>query len=1091
MTATAKAVGKQHGSLYLARIVLILLATAWMAYGQLPTATILGVVKDSSGAVVPDVALTARNVSTGQTRSSTSAADGAYRFAALPVGSYEVRVEHAGFRGTVRTGLTLAVGEEAVVNFTLEVGSIEQTVEVSAQAPLVNTTSGSLGSLVNEQRVADLPLNGRNYIDLTLLQPGVQLHVNRGLAIPEVGSWIIVNGAPPRSNNYLLDGASMTTTFGATSGSASNSTLGIEGIREYRVITNAFSAEYGMTMGSQMIIASKGGTNSFHGSAFEYLRNSALDARNFFDYKTATNPSRIPPFKRNQFGGSFGGPIKKDRTFFFGVYEGLRERLGTTRVSKTIPVAARQDGGLVPQIAPVIRPILPLFAVPNLPGDFFTFPFNQATNESYGQMRVDQNFSAKDTTFVRYTIDDTTRAQPLNWPQFADQVATRAQYLTWAENHVFSPTLLNTARFSFSRTHLIYDSPSGIIGPQFSFLPGKELGNINIVGLTAFGPDQTSPSVHTQNVFAYSDDLFYTHGRHSLKFGALINHYQQYVLTGTFSRAAVNFAALSTFLLGQPSSYQAATPGSILDRFFHYNTLGFYGQDDVRVSSKLTINIGLRYEIITVPVEVNGHGSAIRDIQHDAAFTLGPPFRNPSLLNLSPRFGFAWDVKGDGKTAVRGGFAELYDVGNWGGAFIVGANASPPFSSSSTVQAPPPPQPPVVLTLPLSFPASAVGKSPRPSDYNMSQPHMLQFNLTVEQQLPADIALSVSYAGSRGFNLMQVQEGNPLVPQGIGVGGVCVNASLAPASANGPKCWTGTDLRTNRNWSSTEFHSAGGASWYNALEVSLTKRLTKGLQFQGSYTWSKLMDDTQGEVEGENNSSSTFASYPQNVFLDWAPSTFDLTHNLRFNAIYRLPSPAASSRLVKYLLGGWWTSGVLSMQTGYPFSAVLGSNRSRSGVKAGTALVDRPDLVPGRSNKNITSGTTAGCQGVAQGQKLGTPNLYFDPCGFTIPAAGFLGTAGRDILRGPGLANLDFSLVKDTAIKPLGEAAKLEFRAEFFNLLNRANFITPGIGQTNANGAGIVYSARADREAPLNTAGVLTQTAVPSRQIQFALKLIF
>ena len=1081
MFAPVQFVPRKHRSVSLIRVVFLLITAVWAAHGQLPTATILGVVKDTSGAIVPEATLTARNVSTGQTRSTTSGADGAYRFAALPVGNYEIRVEHSGFRGTVRSGLSLAVAEEAVVNFTLEVGSIEQTVEVTAQAPLVNTTSGSLGSLVNEQKVSDLPLNGRNYIDLTLLQPGVQLHVNRGLAIPEVGSWIIVNGAPPRSNSYLLDGASMVTTFGATSGSASNSTLGIEGIREYRVITNSFSAEYGMTMGSQMVIASKGGTNSFHGSAFEYLRNSALDARNFFDYKTATNPSRLPPFKRNQFGGAFGGPIVKDKTFFYGVYEGLRERLGTTRVSKTIPVAARQDGGAggVAQIAAVIKPLLPLFPVPNLPGDFFTFPFNQATNESYGQMRVDQNFSAKDSTFVRYTIDDTTRAQPLNWPQFADQVATRAQFVTWAENHVFSPTLLNTARFSFSRTHLIYDSPSGIIGPQFSFLPGKELGNINIVGLTPFGPDQTSPSVHTQNIFAYSDDLFFTRGRHSLKFGALINHYQQYVLTGTFSRGSVSFPALSTFLLGQPSSYQAATPGSILDRLFHYNSLGFYGQDDVRVSARLTVNIGLRYEIITVPVEVNGHGSAIRDIQHDAFFTLGPPFRNPSLLNLSPRFGFAWDVKGDGKTAVRGGFAELYDVGNWGGAFIVGANASPPFSSSSTVQAPPAPQPPILLTLPLFFPASAVGKSPRPSDYNISQPHMLQYNLTLERQFPADVALSVSYAGSRGFNLMQVQEGNPVVPQMI----------------NGAPFWSGTGPRTNPNWGSTEFHSAGGASWYNALEVSLTKRLTKGLQFQGSYTWSKLMDDTQGEVEGENNSSSTFGMYPQNIFLDWAPSTFDLTHNFRFNAIYHLPSPAFSSGLVRNLLGGWWTSGVLSAQTGYPFSAVLGSNRSRSGVKAGGSLVDRPDLIVGRSNKNITSGTSSGCivagQGVAAGTKLGTPNLYFDPCAFTIPAAGFLGTAGRDILRGPGLVNLDFSLVKDTAMKFLGESGKLEFRAEFFNLLNRANFITPGIGQTNANGAGVVYSARANQEAPLSTAGVLTSTATPSRQIQFALKLIF
>src|SRR3990167_3865834 len=282
---------------------------------QLPTATILGVVKDSSGAVVPGSTLTARNVETGQTRTGVSAWDGSYRFSALPVGSYEVRVEQSGFQAAVRSGLTLTVGQEAVVNFTLEVGAVTQTVAVTAEAPLVNTTSGSLGGLVDERKVADLPLNGRNYMDLTMLQSGVQEAPGTRTGSNRYGGWFSSNGAPLRSNNYLLDGAPMVGVFGGSPASTTGNTLGLEGIREWRVVTNSFPAEYGMTMGSQMVVVTKSGTNTFHGSLFEYLRNSALDARNFFDYKTPASPRRLPAFTRNNFGGSFGGRFRRTRHF--------------------------------------------------------------------------------------------------------------------------------------------------------------------------------------------------------------------------------------------------------------------------------------------------------------------------------------------------------------------------------------------------------------------------------------------------------------------------------------------------------------------------------------------------------------------------------------------------------------------------------------------------------------------------------------------------------------------------------------------------------------------------------------------------------
>ncbi|MBI2819437.1 MAG: TonB-dependent receptor [Acidobacteria bacterium] len=1069
-------------------MLLSVLLCAGTALAQLPTATILGVVKDSTGAVIPNASLSARNVETALTRTAVSGADGSYRFVALPVGNYEVRVEASGFQTQVRGGLVLAVGQEAVINFISEVGTVEQAIEVTAEAPLVNTTSGSLGGLVDEQRVAELPLNGRNFIDLTLLQTGVQQHKNLSSVAGFTGTWFSSNGAPLRSNSFLLDGAPMQNIYGGSSSSVSNSTLGVEGIREYRVVTNYFSAENGMTMGSQMTIVSKSGTNDFHGSLFEYLRNSALDARNFFDRTTATNTRRLPAFTRNNFGGSAGGPIKKDKTFFFVTYEGLRERLGRTLVTNVIDPRNKVDGGLVPQISPITRPLLTLYPDPNLPNNQFTFPFSQPTNEHYGQARGDYTISGSDTLFGRYTIHDVEQIKPLDFPQFTSAGVSRSQYSTLSENHVFSPVLLNTFRFSYSRTTILFNTPEGPIGPQFSFVQGKDIGTINIGGVTSFGPDLVTPVALKQNLFTWSDDLFYSLGSHSLKFGALINRYQQYMQVSTFHRGLVVFPDLRSFLLAQPSVYQAVTPGSILNRTYHHSTVGMYIQDDWRLGSTLTLNLGLRYEFITQPQEVRGRGAALRDVQHDKDTTLGPPFENPSLKNFSPRFGFAWDVRGDGNTAVRGGFGLLYDVGNLASALIVGTTATPPFSRVSALAGP---AAVAQFSIPFSFPATAAGRGLRTVDYLIQQPHLLQYNLTVERQLPFEMAVTFAYGGSRGINILQTVEGNPTIPLGIPEGrNRCLTGTPPPAfNPTAPKCWLPNAPRTNPNWVSMEYKTGGGNSWYNSFQFGLTKRLSKGLQFQSSYTWSKTIDETQSQLSAENNSSQSFASDPSNRQVDKAVASFDIAHNWRFNAIYRLPELSSAGPLGK-VLNGWWLSGILSLQTGYPFSPSLQNNRSRSGVNAGQSG-DRPDLVAGVKSASITEGVSRGCLGLAPGTPLGTPNQWFDPCAYTIPPEGFLGTAGRNTLRGPGFATLDFSLAKDTAMRYLGESGKLEFRVEFFNILNRANFITPGVGVAGGNNAAIAFPGRADVEPPLPTAGRILQTSSTSRQIQLALKLLF
>ena len=1048
-------------------IVFIALAmTPGIVLAQLPTATILGVVKDASGAVVPGVDLTARNVETGQTRMTVSAGNGSYRFPALPVGSYEVQAQHTGFQSEVRTGMTLTVGQEAVVNFTLNIGAVEQTVAVTAEAPLVDTTRGSLGGLVNEDRVMDLPLNGRNFVTLTLLQTGISQHKTASSTSNSLrGVLFSSNGAPFRSNNMMLDGAVMQDFSGATSASVSGSTLGVEGIREFRVVSNSFSAEYGVSMGSQMTIVSKGGTNTFHGSVFEFLRNDNLDARNFFDRQTALTPGRLPEFKRNNFGVSFGGPIKRDKTFFFGVYEGLRERLGTTNVTNTLPANAHiegiANGGIVDTIAPVIKPLLAEYPLPNLSGNRLTFPFSQPTDENYWQARVDHTFSDNQSIFGRFTTDGASLTVPEDFPQFLRVGESRSIYTTLSHNYVISPTLLNTGRFSYSYTNVPFTSPTDLIGAQYSFIPGKPIGNIGISGVDEFGPSGSNPNTKRQNVLTFSDDIFYTRGSHSLKFGTLINRYVQFTANGSGTKGDIEFDDVRSFLLGLPTTYGGVSLGSNIDRTYGFTTVGFYAQDDWGVTPTLTLNLGLRYEFHTTYQELRGLGASLRDLRNDEFTTLGPPFENPSKKNFGPRLGFAWDVQGNGMTAIRGGFALLYDLASYGNALSSGAGSTPPFSGNSTVRATGP------LVLPLVFPPGITGTKLRPLDWNMEQAHMMQYNLTVERQLPFDMAMTLAYAGSRGLNILMFQEGNPTVPE-VRDGKYYWDANscaVGVSSTAARPC----KPRINPFWDTTELKTGAGNSWYNSMQFGVTKRLSKGLQLQSSYTWSKALDEGQAQLNVDQRASNAWSLIPQDRSVDKGRAAFDEEHNWNLNAIYRLPGMASSDGVAARLLNGWWVSSILSLQTGNPITPAVNRNRSRSGTGGGASRLDRPDLVPGRSFDNIV---------------LGGPDQYFDPSAFSLQPFGFLGTAGRNIITGPGSANLDLSVAKDTALGFLGESGKLEFRAEFFNILNRANFATPENNRT-------VFTGSRATESPLANVGRIARTTTTSRQVQFALKVVF
>jgi outer membrane receptor protein involved in Fe transport len=1025
-----------------------------LGLAQTVGASLQGTVSDPSGAVVAQAAIEILNVDTGVRHRLVSDEAGRWREPVLPPGEYEIHVTSPGFQTLVRRGIHLNVGQEAVLDLRLQLGQNMAEVVVSIEATPVNLVSGAASGLVDQRQMRDLPLNGRSFQQLALLQPGVNA-VTAGGNDPVGGRTpkISMSGARPEQSSFLLDGTDINDVYNKTPGSVAGVLLGVEAVLEFQVLTNSYSAEFGRSSGGVVNAVTRSGTNRLHGSAFEFLRNSALDAKNFFD--PAANP--IPPFKRNQFGGVLGGPIHKDQTFFFGSFESLLDRLGLTGITSVPTLNARQ--GLLPSgsitVNQAMKPYLDtLFPLPNgrdLGGGVgqYLFTAPQPTNEYFAQGRIDHRFSAANSLFGRYTFDNGNVDRPpvIKVPTTITSERSRNQYVTLEYEHVFSLIILNTARLGFNRSdHESVNHRTISIPPQLSWIAGEPFGYLTITGVVTedFG-DYRLPRLDRLNNFQVGDTLFMTRGAHGIKLGFEAQRLQFNQNTTSQVGGLLTFNGISNFLQGIPSQFDFALPGGVDPvRGYRQRLFAFFAQDDIRVRPNLTLNLGLRYEFATVPTEVNGKISNLRNVTDPAIIKGDPWYANPSLKNFSPRIGLAWDPFSTGKTSVRAGFGMFYDEILPKYYFFSGS-LNPPFTKRGSLSAP------IPFPNPLAnFDPNLVKYQLQTTNYNLQSSYALQINLGLQQALPDGWVLGAGYAGSRGLHLIRIGDAN-----------------LAPFTVlNGIKVYQPQSGRMNPNFASITQRITDSQAFYNAMQLSAQKRFSRGLHAQLSYAFSRSVDDSSGVNSQDFTTGSPYVLDFYDRKIDQGMSTFWAKHVFVANWSYELPLARSMHGLGGAFLKGWQVNGITTLQTGHPFEVRLGFNRSGNLNTVNYAMHERPDVKPGYSNNPI----------------LGDPARWWDVNAFTLQPANQRGNLGRNTLIGPGIVDFDLSLEKSFTI---AEKGRLEFRAEMFNLPNHPNFAVPS-GLTaftgvSANGSPVVSP----------TAGVVTTTVTTSRQIQFGLKLVF
>ena len=1064
------------------------LLTLFMMLSCLPSAraqisaSIKGIITDPSGAPVPSATVKTKNVETGAIRSGITDDAGRYLVLSLPVGEYELRVTKPGFQDAIRSGIHLVVGGEATVDLRLQVGGVKSEITVTGDAPMVSTTTADISGLVGEQATKELPLNGRSYDLLLPLNPGIvnftsQKTGGTGISNSTTANNFAVSGNRPQQNLFLLNGVEYT---GAAEnnmqpGGTSGMLLGVDAVREFNVLRDSYSAEFGKRPGGQVMIVTQSGSNQWHAAVFEFLRNNALDAPNFFDQGSA------PPFQRNQFGASLGGPILKDKTFLFSNYEGFRQNLHQTSVA-FVPSAASRTAA-----APSVQPLLNLWPTP-APGaqDFngisqvFSSPL-QTIREDFGTIRLDHIFSEKDSLAAIYTIDDgdDLTATPLN-PYSSDILTLRAQVLSLEETHIFSPAVLNTARFGFSRAGYFFTgepTPGTPAANVPGFLIGHPVGAVVVGGSAASNPQaqlglagsNNGSNLHiARNLFTYEDRLTWKRGRHQLSLGAWFQRFQSNEIIALSQFGQATFTSLQTFLQGTASTFLFDPAPTAMNWRSLFGAL--YAEDVVRLSPKLSLSLGFRAEFSTGWNEAHGRAAnytfangVISTQPHigDSLFTV-----NNAKFLPQPRIGIAWSPFG-AKTVLRAGFGMYNDLQD---ALGYRADQNAPFNPVYSIPAFAVSNFPIDPAAPVPSTAKLVPGGVHP---DMKTPTLVSYSLRIQQQLSPNTSLTVGYIGSHGYHELIAIDANEPFP-------VICPASPCPATypatfpagiANTPVLagtyFVSTTTRANPAIANTWTWFSEGDSSYNALQVDVNRRFSGGLSLRGVYTFSKVLDDGDSLNATTSGGGPALASNPFNLRSDWGLGTFDIRHIAVANATYSLPI-GYGKRFLPGLGGfgnaavsGWTLNSIVTLQGGFPFSPQLSYNPSNNGD---TRNPVRPFANPAFTGSVI----------------LGSPNQWFNPAAFLAPAntaanGGFYGNVGRNTLIGPGLATWDFSVLKDMRIR---EQLNLQFRAEIFNLLNRANFNQPNAVVFTPSGV-----------SP--TAGVITSTSTTSRQVQFGVKLLW
>jgi hypothetical protein len=1075
-------------------LVIFLLLSVPTIFAQVSTGTIAGTVKDSTGAVAVAATVTITNTATGIVTHSVTGDTGFYSVPNLQTGPYTVSITAQGFSEEITEGIQLNVGAEQEINFTLKVGAVSDKIVVTTTPPNIDLVTSTTMPVVDERTIVALPLNGRDWTQLANLQPGVAavrtqpaVAVTNQRANRGIGNQLTVGGARPQQNNYRVDGISINDYSNGGPGGVIGSNLGVDAIQEFSVVTSNASADYGKSAGGIINAVTRAGTNQLHGSAYEFLRNSALDARNEFDA-----PGQIAEFRRNQFGVSAGGPILKGRTFIFGDYEGLRQFQGANASSIVPSVVARSGSLCVASgsnpcashkqitIDPAVKPYLTFYPLPSAdPGpnsDTGSFLFNDpfTSHENYFTIRGDHRISDKDSLTGTYFYDNgnLTSPDPFN-VRITGNLAKR-QLATIGESHAFNANLLNSLKFGYSR--VISDAPTTLsaINPAagdvtLGFVPTLPVGLINIGGLANFqgGLHATGEFVFHLNSYQVYDDVYLTRGKHAFKMGFAFERLQNNQLGTSNPNGQYIFSSLQTFLTNIPTSFNAPLAQGVSPRDLRQSVFGGYVEDNYRIFSNLTLNLGVRYEPATVPIETANRLANLRSLTDISPHLGSPYFQNASFANIAPRVGFAWDPLGKGITSIHAGYG-IYDAQQlnylYEGLSIftapyleLGNNAAPGIGSFPKGGYP-------------SLTASGLRYAYAPN--TSSRSYVQQYSMNVQQQLPYDFVLQVGYAGSRGTHLpYRVDDVNTVQPVSTNGGYFFFgpNGTASPSAA----ALKAAMLNPNIGQISAVFMT--GYSHYNSLQTSLTKAFSHHTQFQASYTWSKSMDDGSSSTFGD-----TFANSVSSLPL-WAPnrrraiSDFNVAQNLVLNYLVELPTIRKDVPVASTLLNGWQWGSIFQASTGEPFTPLMSGDPLNLHSNDVFAF---PDRITGTGcSGNPIKGVTPFNRQYVNVGCFAFP--AFDP----VTGLTHLGTASRNSIIGPGLTDFDTSLVKNTRIPKISEAFNLQFRAELFNIFNHVNYATPPKAGTQLfNGSG----------APLATGGVLVgPTASSARQAQFALKVLF